>query len=715
MRKALCLAVGLIALAVIPTAALAGVVGSVHDLPAFYTTLTGTSAKQGTCSFCHVPHKAQTGGDRLFPLPYAANLPVTWSSDSLSNICWFCHGAGSGYASAIEVNPFQGTSHLRESSWLNRTGGITGHDPGDIGTVPSDMNMTGTQLRCVSCHKIHDNTLKPFLSWGVSGNFAATATGFCGKCHPSRSNVNSYGSLNPGNHPSASTYGDVGGGGSPVVGTALPTRMQVDMVQLSNALSGAWNLGGHGQWAGGTENAAQMVCGSCHAVHSNETTTWDAGDGGTAVPTAITVAGTPILVDKDTATLATEQSAPICVDCHSIAFGTATRGPGAVGTYSHPVGSTSTWANLMFNAGEGYKWNTATTPYTIVCQSCHDIHWSETNHTTAGSTSSADFLVAYQCSECHSVGATTFINHHPSNIASPVTVPGANTSSATDWSARTQTKTGVPYFPAGYTALTCNTCHGLGLGKAHNNSSGFPGLTGVNSESDMCVDCHGFNPSLYTASNGTGTGSPLGTHFVGAMTATTYRKTTVFVTGQANQTAKYAPDGTNNSIICESCHTAKMEGRNGHAIRYRDSDNRNDGQAGTRESVVLMLQVSGNRQGTAYANVPFNNADDNLCTACHGGAPGGGLTHPVLPSYTASATGNVTITAPATAAANASATAGQINCESCHRAHDAATGSLGTSANAWVPAWILEAGSYDATRNYNDFSPVCGLCHPSQH
>lgn len=692
MRKILIAMVGVVALAALPASGVAGVINSVHDIPDFMN-YTGTAAKMGACSFCHIPHKAAAGGDKLFPETYAVGLPDTWSSDKLSNMCWYCHGAASGYTSAREVNPFQATSHLRNTALL--TGGIQASGEADIATVPTDLNLTGTQLRCVSCHSIHDNAKRPFLAWGTSGDFSADATnGFCGKCHPNRNNVGTLGSANPGMHPSRTAYADAGTD-SPLVGvTTIPGTFQVDMSALADPLVGAWNLGGHALYTGGTEQGS-FVCGSCHAVHANETADFTAADGGTSVTTAVTNPGNDLLVMKHTANTAGDVLEDICEGCHSIVPGSGTRGPGLAGTFSHPTGTDSVWGAAMYGAGEGYQWNTAgTNGGGILCQSCHDMHFSGSNH---GATATGAYLQAFQCAECHTgtLGAFGAGVHHVSNIAAANTlVKGtAVTSTATDWATRTQTSTAVNYW-ASSTTLDCKTCHGIGNAGAHNNAGGFPGLAGIMTESDMCVDCHGFNPSVYTTHATTGTAS----HFVGAITDTAYKVATTLVAGFADNAPRYSPDGANGSVECYSCHTVRINGKNGHVVSYQSSNNAGDGITTTKDAIRNLLLVSGNSD-------TFTAASENLCTACHGATPGGGQSHPVLPNYTTAST----MVPSGTATTVAGQAVGQINCESCHRPHDADTDS--NSAD-WTNAWILEAAAFT---DYIDYSPVCDLCHAAQY
>ena len=204
MKKQLLLVVAVAAMMMaLPLTALAGVVGTAHDIPLRYT-YTGTDAKSGTCSFCHVPHKAISGGQKLFPVAVNTDAGNAWGAqDPLSLICWYCHGASSGYTSAREVNPFNASAHKRTVATLT---GWT-----DIASLPSDVKVASgdSNLACVSCHSIHDNTKRPFMAWGSAyGNFSATSAGLCGKCHSARNNTSSIGTSNPGNHPSNTAMTD---------------------------------------------------------------------------------------------------------------------------------------------------------------------------------------------------------------------------------------------------------------------------------------------------------------------------------------------------------------------------------------------------------------------------------------------------------------------------------------------------------------------------
>jgi hypothetical protein len=133
------------------------------------------------------------------------------------------------------------------------------------------------------------------------------------------------------------------------------------------------------------------------------------------------------------------------------------------------------------------------------------------------------------------------------------------------------------------------------------------------------------------------------------------------------------------------------------------NDDNDDQEDSTLDGVGLLLSAAGNNATDASGT-----ANDYLCTACHGSAPGGGNTHPVLPVYT---TNMSNIVGSNAGAANnfvthvgdntGSSTTGDINCESCHRPHDADTeGST----------YILEAAG-GTLGTYIDEAVLCSSCH----
>ncbi len=659
------------AIMVAPALALAAIEGSVHDIVSYNASL---NKKSGSCSQCHVPHKA--GAEKLFGI---TSTPATgWmaSTQPISLVCFYCHNGGStfvrGGGGAQEVNPFGATN---KHGYTVAT--LTGM--GDIASLPGDVPVqTADIIKCTSCHDVHTNTNRPFLRYQVGTGSTNLGT-HCAKCHPNRLNDATFGTANTGNHPTNMALADTNGGASPMQ-TAINGAFSIAIANPASISAGNWDLGGHR--ANGTATG-NFNCATCHAVHANETANYAAADGATQVQTEITGNNNLLVLSQTVATTATAE--PVCIGCHGF---TMQAGPGATTTFSHPIGTAAnTWGLTGFSTANGYIWGNDGTNAIIICESCHDIHFTVADAATEPAGATNAYLLNSGCNDCHGtgVGAT---GHHPSGVAvvsGTDYVSGAQVSTATDWAARSQTKVATTYsFPGGI--MTCATCHLSSTAGAHNNTTSFPGLAGTVAESDMCVDCHSFNPSAYTdvshgaTSNAPEAGTVDSTHYVGPLSATVgtqYRRTAAFSSGAA---PKWSTDGT-WSIICESCHTVRFR-----TVTAKTSSNKTAIANERRLNVGLLLEVSGNNLSVydqSGAVPPTGTVD--LCTGCHGPAPGGsGTTHPSLATMTGAASSNVTISDPFTTSSNS-----RINCDSCHRPHDAAQGS---------GALILESAGSTSTR-----------------
>ncbi|RJP25241.1 MAG: hypothetical protein C4529_01245 [Deltaproteobacteria bacterium] len=718
----------------------AGLVGSNHDVIT-YSGLSAAAAKQGACSFCHIPHKAT--GNKLFPTTIdVSGITGVWGTDTVAQICWSCHGtAGTVGNPAKNIMPFQDTSHKRDIRALaTATAGW-----GDIAAVTDLAGVYGktdaNTISCASCHNVHDNEKRPFIRdiTGVTyteGNFQT----FCVMCHPGRVN-NMGGTTSHQNHPSGVTLASTAGANIIAFGTISGVFKNawpdLGIIVTPPSGVGSWNLGGKFSTAG----TNVFNCGTCHAVHLNETATWSAADGfqTNGVTSLVAPQG------NDLGVMATDPGAttvvtPICAGCHDI---TANLGPGVVaGSFSHPWNTAAAGAdwdppiNVSVATGAGAKFGgTMGTDASLDCQSCHDMHFARLARTASGTgTPEAQryALARLDCLECHSTGAAT--NHHPSGVSVTLTGNGTDTVPTVDfdatdlvyvatavnwanitWSAgydgaskalvmneargtiRTSAATKVYNFgtiASSVGTMTCGTCHG-GDGKAHNNLTQFPQMAGNVDQDGMCVDCHGTNPSD-NAKNAADKTDRLGTHYVGTINNVNYKwkynDSATTVTPKSTIAPRYGTSGTNGAIICTSCHTLKLTG-----LVAQTSSNLGDGETTTSDTVGLLLTPAGNAiQDTAADQA------DYLCTACHGANPGGTtgqVTHPTQPTQ-ATFTSTSSITNANTGNNFVSAMNTAITCESCHRPHNAAIAST---------TLILENAV--VVSSYLNETVMCNDCH----
>lgn len=694
--------------------AFAAIQGSSHDIPDWSGN---TNEGNGACSFCHIPHGAQ--GARLFPATYdTSGFTITWR-DPISLMCYDCHilNASASYVAAENVNPFNAAAHQYDTVDLETWGDLTAAERAAIDTQVYQMDTT--RILCVSCHNIHDNATRPFMRNNVGAGGAANLVEgnlgtLCDDCHLHR--LDDAGSGERSNHPTDVSWSSTNGRAAiNVFQTSVPVRYEVnwaDLTEISGQPGGTgganthWNLGGKVLFAAGEVD--EFDCATCHAVHSNETATWDeaaGGDGATTVAAFIPFPGNNLLIQDETPDPVTPADAQICLDCHDVA---AVRGPGSAGA-SHPWAAT--FANGFVTVpGNGEKTLAADA---ITCQDCHDMHFSRLGAVTDTPSGGVGYaLLRNECEDCHTA-TNTVANHHPvgtvtlgtdTDLAVPVIVTDYDWTTAdvaADSITAVTSSTTAYYFGAAGNEMTCNTCHAGGFASAHNTLSGaFPALTGQIDESEMCVDCHGVNPSDNTATEGT---TEMGSHLVGAYTNTAYYWQDSAVTPAAIDSSKQSADGT-QSLICESCHTLKIDGKNSHTVAYQTADNTTasgaEGRDWTAGGAALLLTDAGN------ARVDAGGATGYLCTACHSATPGGGSTHPVIHGVGMAAAG-ATVQGGANPAGNGvSLTPGSfVNCESCHQPHDADTDG---------DTLILEQASLFGSGNLNE-TDLCAACHTDKY
>ena len=723
---------------------------------------------QGTCSSCHIPHKAI--GSRMWPANMSGQVT---DYGVVGSLCYYCHGPGSVIPNAIQEFIMSASASNLLSHGRDTNSAPPGGDIIDSSGLPYATNGV---FECTTCHNVHDNASEPFLRADIDV--------LCSNCHDDRLFVGGattqtegawgafYGVLNPGSHPVGT---DVDGDNSDAGNSPIDMVAATDLhLPYNDATTGEHNLGGHlinGTDAPGA--GAGITCVTCHAVHGVQVDTNPPG-GGTAPVENLLVIPQPGSVTVGTEVVYNGDDDPrnaLCEACHTTgaatidastgltyAAGGGTLEPNPGGTIgTHPVDDLGAAGSASVSAfppnwpvGSAAGTNVSPAP---ICESCHTPHPNANvaratilvganTHILRGSED--DTLGTYICIQCHDF--TEGAGHHPSNVAM---------GRLSDSQIGDQDPT-----------LTCGDCHESGSG-AHNWAGAGVGLdpdwepagNGRGPEasernfiatSKECEDCHFSevdpviprSPTNNSANDGSAvthawrTDSPgyqdIGeaTHYLGP-TAMDYTDGTInALTGTWPDGGWSRFDGTGaetGSVTCESCHDIEAD----------------KNAAGT----ALLLAFYRDGEQTSVSG----DADPSgLCEGCHGTSPGGtGTPHPMT-GDTVTRTGALLSTTTAAGpdryirpladimTASGAASEGrttfsgddEMNCDSCHQPHDADTDGgtyIYDSGEGIVPISAAEHDVISATtpadsrtpyRNYRgedvtglEDAAFCDSCH----
>jgi len=406
-----------------------------------------------------------------------------------------------------------------------------------------------------------------------------------------------------------------------------------------------WNLGGHLSGGG----AGTVGCTTCHAVHGDEE----------AAPVRKLLTIEPV---NDVAN-------HFCEGCHAGTRGdekSAPPRPNPGGTTTgrtyHPVDddeSNGSGRSLEIREPAGWPFGGGT-PRRLLCTSCHASHaaWAGTPLLRTPQTA-PDF-----CEECHE---KTPENHHG---VGPLT--------------KTACASRIPASPYGkvreLTCAVCHRAHNAGLGQKHEKDY-VPLLKASLSTGDLCEQCHpAGNPTCSEKTD------YLATHFIGdpALPETYNDANPPLRTvpwPESGLPSVYGEKG--REVTCLSCHTF----RKGVVV---------SGDAGKSRS---LLARSGNP-------VEWSEGQEviYLCTGCHSVNPATGQvkghSHPMMKADMVKS--GMTVIPPMTATPS-----GHLNCDSCHRPHEAATAG---------GRYILETVRGQNTdplaiQPRVDYTQVCHACH----
>lgn len=723
--------------------AFATVAGSPHDY-------IGTTF--GRCGICHVPHAA-LGTKRLWRINQGTPVGSGWDLANVGLLCGTCHRGGSldatgnavgMFAHNVGATAFAATSHGRAIATLGTLGGAAGSQP----------YMT-TSMDCTSCHNVHFEgtfastaTARPFLR----GASITSTSVFCTTCHIDRYNPAGLGASNTANggnnHPVNIAYNGV---------NATLKAISVMPANMTKPVSaGAWSLGGKFEGVlttvpadGSTPN---IGCQTCHAVH-NPATSVDQGNH-------------LLAVDNVAA------SAALCVGCHGNATGNVARANSnaqmEVGSAlgDHPIdcaivapgptidrwfmvagGTTRSErhaTNYGAEAGAVNAWPRGTAG-NIICTSCHSAHRGQSGHKLIRTGWANSGTVGW-CTACHSDPSPAGHHTHSGNTGGTLSAVAS--------------------------LLDCAMCHGgggfsgAGVGSlAHNGfnfNSNFANGVAVNNASQLCNTCHlgevtginNANDPLYRIAAlpadhlSASINSALKSHYLGSFTnagnSINVKKSSWSASfssfskyGAATDTHGAVTDTTGTTLICESCHSvlhnagtgASATQTSGYMVNLLLENYQDDGHgtklptANTAVGSGLCIACHNNNAALNTANGPV--ADTALVGTVAGvnaNVPAG--THPMTNwSITRAQDAGRAKTALATTAADgtyAAATGApnagsypdtdKMDCDSCHRPHQAPTNSTFNQTKAGG-AGNSRPVILERQDTANQWADLCQECH----
>lgn len=642
---------------------------------------------------------------------------------------------------------YAATSHARD--WTVLTTLADGQDV-NIASKPytTGTRIDGNYIECTSCHNPHNDVVRPFLRENTAK--AGSTSGFCADCHLSRYSTTITNILNvavaDNMHPINVTYTDNGGTGVNNGASNFLATPDAALITLVNGVNNVtpWVLGGKfegalsvgtapGAWSSGT-----IGCGTCHSVHDSA---------------AQSVAGNTglwlLAMDNNGAfnglcqgchggpSNASLTVGPGGAD-HPIDMVPGTGGGPTIDKWFNTVGSTRRVERYTAaGAGDPDAWPTGSTG-NIVCTSCHSAHGSGSEfkrltrmlYTDSQSEPNGAADVPF-CQACH--GDPSPAGHH-SNRYNGWNGAGAG---------------GPSYWPTGVVAgslgVDCFDCHGGGsFGGAHNGFS-FQFTDAQNQYSELCEGCH-------VSVSGTDKSDPafdypfpanhLGafdannkgkSHFLGAFTdgansinvkrnTWTYGMSKFGGSRSLGQSGYGAPAGpsdvTGNTLICESCHSVLYNfgadpgyATYGQASGYLNNlllQNYIEDKDAAGLAVGSGLCMGCHNQtdiGNSAANAVADNTIENSADAPLGMHPmtawtitkaqdtgrvaGTSLITTSPDSYADVVSAGIGATGGATASGVSYPAANEMDCDSCHTPHRAA--SVGTGGGT---GYTSDAGKY---------------------
>lgn len=684
---------------------------------------------------CKVCHDTAAGTPALRGWAGAGSGPATgWGAKSISGLCYKCHDSVGG--------TFGPGHNMLSNAYDNVSHGYTVTDmpQASEGSAQTGMSTSGlpyvttAELECTSCHNVHVSTSRPF-------NQRASYQAMCNACHAGRAN-NASATTEPGTlhaystHPTAQTLlADTARANLKLVGAIAPN------LRVGTPAAPNYALGGHLNDAGGTTGS--IDCQTCHAVHGPTQDTPGRNDQ-LAIENATGAGGNALCEGCHFGGLAGEQVGSVVAYLQAgLPAGEYSDHPidNLVNGSFYPTGNAipANWMLATPNLDRGAQ------PYfagiTPACSSCHDTHgglentpllrgpqpvagfgamnyndWCfachtytqiipDNHHSVVGNlaTSSLD------CGDCHGAAGTTNMNAHNGFFSFAVPISATNSSFCEGCHIADNPTTFVAGGLKGgqtYTAATLPARHGV--------------IRDVNTAP------HNNTHQTNEVVNGTNINMDITPDWVTAVPVNTAALGYVSQWGGAGS----------NVPICESCHNILRNGvETARALT-----------AGWEANLLLAPYEDDNvGTGTGENNDFYGNTTrgagatgSNMCRACHRGQgatsidfvhnPGAhtwtsaGAAAPYSnyayaantnPYGRSSALVSTDITATCATSRTTADAAGapgglsypalnEVDCDSCHRPHNADADSLDAATNRHLILEITDA---------NWGTTICAQCH----
>lgn len=224
---------------------------------------TDGKAREGACAVCH--NVSATAATRGWGRSIT-DCTTGWFNQKITVLCWTCHSS-TGIANDMTDNAMNVAAH----KWVVAGDVAASNNPSARETANIQATnlpyVAGTNLECTSCHNVHNNASEPFLMKGsIEATCAACHPNRIGARAVHAENI----ADNVSTHPVGINFDNtVGGTTAPARIKSLANANGGFKHPLRKASDNSWNLGGKLD-NGANGNFTCQTCHSVHQNTGNE-------------------------------------------------------------------------------------------------------------------------------------------------------------------------------------------------------------------------------------------------------------------------------------------------------------------------------------------------------------------------------------------------------------------------------------------------------------